>query len=158
MGYEVTLHGKVGFRKAREATIEAEVRHAVAPFVRGFRESQSLEPSVEALLMVAGFYRTSRLETVPNGNKEDTTLWVEFTGKWDDQHEALLVALARAGVSMRLTGGGTGDFEDLWELGTYNGVATDDRNAYGWELFRREGRVVWDGENRRVEVAQEASV
>jgi hypothetical protein len=158
MGYEVTLNGEVGFASDRQATIEEAVREAVAPFVWGHREGQALEPSVEALLGLAGFYRVSKRSWVePDADKEDTTLVVDFTGKWTDKHEALLVALAKAGVSVWLNGGGTGDLYDLWELRTHNGVLTEDRLAYSWELFRREGRVSWDGENRRVEVKQTAN-
>lgn len=159
MGYEVTLNGEVRFRSDRQATIEAEVREAVAPFVWGYRDGEVLEPDVEALLAVAGFYRVTK-RTMPveeNPNKEDTVLVVDYTGKWSDRHEALLVALAKAGVGVWLTGGGTGDLYDLWELITYNGVSTEDGLAFSWELFRREGRVSWDGPQRRVEVEQEVS-
>jgi hypothetical protein len=159
MGYEVTLNGEVGFRKEREATIEEAVREAVAPFVWGYREGQALEPSVEALLGLAGFLPVSRRSfDQQDADKEDTTIVVDFTGKWTHRHEKLLVALAKAGASVWLTGGGTGDLYDLWELRTYNGVLTQDGLAYSWELFRREGRVSWDGANRRVEVEQDASV
>lgn len=153
MGYEVTLNGEVAFASNRQATIEQEVREAVAPFVFGYREGQSLEPSVEALLAVAGFYRVSlRTSETMDTDKENTTLVVDFTGKWTDRHEALLVAMAKAGVSVWLNGGGTGDLYDLWELRTYNGTLHEDGDAYSWEMFRREGKVVWDGENVKVAV------
>lgn len=159
MGYEVTLNGEVRFRSDRQATIEAEVREAVAPFVWGYREGEELQPEVEALLMVAGFYIVSK-RTMPleeNSNKEDTVLVVDFASKWTDKHEAMLVALAKAGVGVWLTGGGTGDLYDLWELRTHNGVLTEDTLAYSWELFRQEGRVSWDGPKRRVEVKEEVT-
>lgn len=155
MGYEVTLHGTLHYKNARSATIEREVREAVAPFViGGLREGQALEPSVVALMGLAGWYvRGESYSDYEDGDKTDTSLVVEFTGRWTAPQERFVVALAKAGVSIDLYGGGTGDFDDLWALRTHNGTLHEDRDAYSWELFRREGRVAWDGPNTPVTAA-----
>lgn len=158
MGYEVTLNGEVRFSKEREANIVREVTHLLAPFAWFYREGDEFTPELESVLPMCGFYIASRHEWgVPDKNNCDKSLVVDFADKWTDQHEALLVGLAKAGVGVWLTGGGTGDIYDLWELRTHNGTLTPDGLAYSWELFRREGRVSWDAPLRRVEVAEEAN-
>jgi hypothetical protein len=158
MGYEVTLNGEFRFSKEREATIVREVTHLLAPFAWVYREGDEFTPEVESVLPMCGFYIASRREwTDADGDRCDKALVVDFTDKWSERHEALLVGLAKAGVGVWLTGGGTGDIYDLWELRTHNGTPTPDGLAYSWELFRREGRVSWDGPLRRVEVEQEVT-
>lgn len=154
MGYEVTLYGNLHYKNDRSATIEREMREAVEPFVwGGLREGQALEPSVPALLGLAGWYvRGESYNDYEDGDKTDTSLVVEFTGKWTNRQDEFILALAHAGVFIDLYGGGTGDIDDLWALRSHNGTLHDDGDAYSWEVFRREGKVVWDGENIKVAV------
>jgi hypothetical protein len=159
MGYEVTLNGEFRFSKEREATIVREVTSRLAQFAWFYREGDEFDAELERVLPMCGFHIISKREwDAADRDNCDKALVVDFTDKWTERHEVLLVGLAKAGVSVWLTGGGTGDIYDLWELRTHNGTRTPDGLAYSWELFRREGRVSWDAPLRRVEVEQEATV